>query len=440
MMISLLESKNIDKFRQSFPDFLFQKSPNNLLEVYLLSLKDVIIGYGVLNFQSSYPPFAKTGIPEIKDVSVLVEYKNQGFEEKLIEHMEKIVIQKGSLVIGMKVQEGKPTTKCLNERLVRFCTKFVPGNLLHPPEILFGGALHHSWKIVTDQGKYVVKEINPQIVKKPHIHDAYEFTEKVAYTFYSRGLPAVAAIKTDSHFVHTFENCLYIIYPFIQGHIIFPENLTKIHAQIVGFLFKIMHGASPSFDLKKVDPHYDLFSDKCWSAIIHDSKDPRLAKLLPDILNWNDRYKDAIQRLNSHSVISHRDLHYSNVLWNHLQPSIIDWESAGYTNPLQELIGFAFEWSGIIQATFRKEIFQTILSSYASPNFTSRTSTEDAFFGWLGNSILGWTEFNIKRAFDKTLPPSEQTKGLTILSETLIPCLTFIQENLDNLLKICSER
>ena len=49
--------------------------------------------------------------------------------------------------------------------------------------------------------------------------------------------------------------------------------------------------------------------------------------------------------LSTTTVISHRDLDPKNVMWNYNKPVLIDWESAGYINPMQDLIETAIYWS-----------------------------------------------------------------------------------------------
>ncbi len=309
-----------------------------------------------------------------------------------------------------------------------FCDKFLPGTLLVPPKLLRGGALHHNWKVTTVQGSYVIKKINPEIAKKPDVIKNYEASEAVAHQFELKGIPAITAIAIDSHFVHSFNDSLYIIYPFAVGQILPIEKITNEHAKIVGALFKALHACD--LPVEKGSPHYDLFSNNHWTTLINNSKEPDLSRLLPSILKWNDLYRSSIPTLNKTVVISHRDLHYSNILWDGLKPSIIDWESAGPTNSLQEVLGFALEWSGIIASQFNKEIFQTILTTYSPKDLTTQ---KEAFYGWLGNSVLGWTEFNIRRAYDKTFTPPEQSRGLEIIKEKMIPCLSFIEKHLNEL-------
>lgn len=43
-------------------------------------------------------------------------------------------------------------------------------------------------------------------------------------------------------------------------------------------------------------------------------------------------------------VISHRDLDPKNVMWDGMNPYLIDWEAAGPVNPYQEFLEVALYW------------------------------------------------------------------------------------------------
>lgn len=60
-------------------------------------------------------------------------------------------------------------------------------------------------------------------------------------------------------------------------------------------------------------------------------------------------------------VISHRDLDSKNVMWNQYNPVLIDWESAGYINPMQDLIETAIYWSKNEKGVIDKQRFLSLL-------------------------------------------------------------------------------
>jgi GNAT superfamily N-acetyltransferase len=61
------------------------------------------IGYTNILWRSYYPPFVAAGIPEINDLNVVEEYRNQGVATALIRECERIVRQAEHATIGIGV-------------------------------------------------------------------------------------------------------------------------------------------------------------------------------------------------------------------------------------------------------------------------------------------------------------------------------------------------
>jgi thiamine kinase-like enzyme len=118
-------------------------------------------------------------------------------------------------------------------------------------------------------------------------------------------------------------------------------------------------------------------------------------------------------------VISHRDLDPKNVMWNQHNPIIIDWEAAGYTNPMQELTETAIYWSENERGNVDKERFLAFVSGYKKRcgelQANWRIALENGFSG-----KLGWLEYNLKRSlwFECT-DEEEQKMGTAQVIETI---------------------
>ncbi|MGA8165500.1 MAG: phosphotransferase [Waddliaceae bacterium] len=300
---------------------------------------------------------------------------------------------------------------------------------------LNGGLLHENWKIVSPDASYVIKKLNPHIMQNEGVFEKYEESEKIAASFDQAGVPAVAAIHSHSCYVHHWGGDYFIVYPFVEGKTIDFNKISEKQAEVIGELFASLHVLRLNLPLSQTSPHYDIFEDNHWIRLVSEYKNSQLLNLLSVLLDWNKQYRMCIERLNRDVLISHRDLHYSNVLWEGNAPHIIDWESAGYTNPLQEIIGYGLEWSGIIDSHFYQDRFHTILNNYRHQIENSNSSPQDAFFGWLGNSVMGWLEFNLRRAKESQFTKKEQERGIKIVEGTMIPCLNFINSNFGEIWK-----
>ncbi|MFC6230691.1 phosphotransferase [Paenibacillus allorhizosphaerae] len=90
-----------------------------------------------------------------------------------------------------------------------------------------------------------------------------------------------------------------------------------------------------------------------------------LINLEPLLTKWKRQADEASERLLTRQVISHRDMDCKNVLWDRRhRPFIIDWEAAGCTNPLQELVNVALAWSGADTEALDQERFEAVIESY----------------------------------------------------------------------------
>jgi thiamine kinase-like enzyme len=96
-------------------------------------------------------------------------------------------------------------------------------------------------------------------------------------------------------------------------------------------------------------------------------------------------------------VISHGDLDSKNVMLNSNNPLIIDWESAGYVNPMQELTETAIYWSSDRAGIINKEKFLAFIEEYKKIYGKLLADWKMVLAnGFLGK--LGWLEYSLKRS------------------------------------------
>lgn len=118
-------------------------------------------------------------------------------------------------------------------------------------------------------------------------------------------------------------------------------------------------------------------------------------------------------------IISHRDLDPKNVMWSQDNPIIIDWESAGYINPMQELTETAIYWSENEKGDIDKERFFAFIGEYKNKYGTLQSDWRMVLLnGFLGK--LGWLEYNLKRSlWIECTDKEEQQMGTDQVIETI---------------------
>lgn len=313
------------------------------------------------------------------------------------------------------------------------------GNRLKQVEPILGGALHNMWKLSTDKGDFAIKVINQHILQKDSFPLSYEVSEEIAARFNQHGIPAISAIKIHNRFVQQLENHAYLVYPYQNAKLCRFEDLAENQLQTIGSIFAKIHNLNLAIDGVDVG-HYDYYPDEHWQNIIQQSAHLELSKMLPFLIHCNNRYKISINNLKANQVVTHRDMHSLNVLWDEQnQPYIIDWETAGLMDPTLEVVGYGIEWGGIIQGAFNKNNTQKLFQQYKKEIKRSMDEHQitQSFYGWIGHCVMGWTEFNIRRMLGLTSQDEQEHRiGSHIINSKMVKCIQYIEHNEEMLLNL----
>ena len=90
---------------------------------------------------------------------------------------------------------------------------------MYAPQAVQGGMLHQIWRLHTSQGVFAVKQLNPVIMGKGGMRDAYRLTEHIAEAMAVRGVPAAVALKGegDGGTVQEIGNATCMVYNWVEG-------------------------------------------------------------------------------------------------------------------------------------------------------------------------------------------------------------------------------
>ena len=103
--INTLESKDIPLIMSALIDSewhtpesylrgLLEAQEKGEIEFLLARYGDTVAGFVYIKWQGEYPPFAEMGIPEIKDLRVLKEFRRQGVATALMDEAERQIFQR----------------------------------------------------------------------------------------------------------------------------------------------------------------------------------------------------------------------------------------------------------------------------------------------------------------------------------------------------------
>ena len=310
-------------------------------------------------------------------------------------------------------------------QFARLCACYRLGELVGEPQEVAGGLLHQMWRLATTDGVFAVKQLNPAVMGRQGIRDAYRLTEQIATAMAAHGIPAVASLHCQGDPLLEIDEITVIVYRWIDGEILPVGPVEPELARLMGKLLGRMHTLRLQLPALQ-PPIWEPFLDDEWDMLTYHAADRSLPwayqirAALPKLSEWSRASEEAGKRLNETLVVSHRDLDQKNVLWQDTSsPMLIDWEAAGLINPTMELVGVALNWSGQTVGPPREDIFHAVFEGYIDAGGTVQAEGRDALHGCM-DTWLGWLLFNMHRSFgEATSTEEERLLGIRETAQTL---------------------
>lgn len=120
------------------------------------------------------------------------------------------------------------------------CNILKLGEITAVPKPVFGGLLHKMYCLETASGKYAIKLLNPQIMKRQEAMQNYIYSEKIS-NLLSKYIPAHPAIEVDDTFVHHIKDQHYLVFHWVEGKNLFHEDLDITHCEKIGEILAAIH-------------------------------------------------------------------------------------------------------------------------------------------------------------------------------------------------------
>lgn len=286
------------------------------------------------------------------------------------------------------------------------------GNIIADPVTISGGLMHRMYKVTTDTNVYAIKWLNPSIIQHDGVMENMIHSEQIAKTF-SNYLPVVAAISFEGLNVLHMNNRYYMVFNWIEGTSIFPPSISEKNCYEIGSALGRIHHLNITVpEVKKEKSKLVTYN---WHQYLEEGKKQKASwvgtysNLIDKLVIWNKHGNNANSKLSEFMVISHRDLDPKNVIWNHGTPYFIDWESAGYVNPYQELLEVLNYWTNNGKGELDKDKFKILLNAYKNKMSTKNVDWDCAFDSGY-TSMLGWLEYSLKRALGIECIDEEERK------------------------------
>jgi len=275
------------------------------------------------------------------------------------------------------------------------------GEIVGKPKAISGGLLHRMYEVETVQGKYAIKALNPQIMIRPVAMQHFIDSERIV-NIALNNIPALPAKNYNGTSIQEIDKQYYLVFNWVHGKSLKANEINISHCEKIGTILADIHMTDFS-ELGIINDWTDSLQLTDWNYYLQKGQETNavwvnlLLEIIDKLYEWNARANKSAQQLAADMVISHRDLDSKNIMWSEDKPIVIDWESAGYTNPMQELTETAIYWSEDEIGNVDKEKFMAFIDAYkkkyGSLQANWRMVLENGFLG-----KLGWLEYSLKRS------------------------------------------
>ena len=305
------------------------------------------------------------------------------------------------------------------------CARYCLGTPIALPVPVTGGLIHRLCRLDTTTGIFAVKVLNPEVMQYENIYDNLRRGEATAAVFAAAGIPAVLALNAPGGTVQDFDGGTVIVYPWCDGTVLSKAAASPEAASQIGAILGRMH----ALDLPVEAPPEPVtwrepMNKQPWAALVRRGQEQgvdwasAVEAALPDVFAWDKDRIAADAALPKTLVLSHCDLDQKNVIWVNDTPFLIDWESAGLTNPDGEIIGAALDWSGQNAGPPDQAAFAAVLAGYRQHNEFNPDMALPLMRGRLGGWI-DWLGASMNRSLDSNATRGERAAGTREVLETL---------------------
>lgn len=294
------------------------------------------------------------------------------------------------------------------------------GQVLEKPVQVTGGFMHRMFKIVTEKGRYIIKLLNPNIMKRPTAMGNYKIADDIEEILKQNNIPAIYALKFKNRKMQELNGQYYYVFEWYDGKALKDDEIKLLHCKKIGEILAKIH----NIDLKnepfeRAEIHIDW---QKYVDLAKESHSPIHNIIKDNVCLFNEsmtKGNRAIKNMPAVKAICHNDMDSKNILWLGDEFKLIDLECLGYSNPYLELFELALCWSGYEICDMDFERFNTFFKAYfANANLNTNIDWEVIYYSNYGR--LEWLEYNIKRALMLECDnEEEQQLGISEVKETV---------------------
>lgn len=294
------------------------------------------------------------------------------------------------------------------------------GDIVEGPIQVKGGLTHRMFKIFTNKGKYIVKLLNPNIMKRPTAMGNFTKADSYEEILKQNNIKAVYSLIFNNKKMQEIDGQYFYIYKWYDGKSLKDGEITEYHCQEIGKVLAKIH----NIDLVKTDYiEKEKNIDFKYYIDLLKQKESSIYELIQDkleILNESiNKGNESINSLPNYISICHNDMDSKNVMWLNNDYKLIDLECLGYSNPYLEMYQMALCWSGYEKCSIDFNLFKALFETYFKNTKLDKNIDWESIY-YANNGRLEWLEFNIKRSLMIECDTKEEQEiGINEVKETI---------------------
>lgn len=279
--------------------------------------------------------------------------------------------------------------------------------------ILTGGLMHKMYKVDTNNHSYAVKVLNNEVMNREGALNNFILSEKIARLAKDNGISSCPAILINNSPLTKYKDNYYMIFEYIDAYKKEYKDITLEDVSKIGKLTARIHLLKYNdLNIPVDEDNYEIYN---WEEYLSNSQiqNKKYFDLYKnEYKKYSSLQRRAIERFKSIKIdntICHRDMDLKNILWDKdNNPVIIDWESAGFSNPLVDLIEIGFSLSGVNDYEFDGIKFKTFISEYNKIIPIKNITKDDLYSTLVGK--FEWLKYNLDRSLNLIMVNEDEAR------------------------------
>lgn len=125
------------------------------------------------------------------------------------------------------------------------------GKVLENPVQVVGGFMHRMFKIVTEKGSYIIKLLNPNIMKRPTAMGNYKIADDIEKILQQNNIPAVYALEFKNRKMQELNGQYYYIFEWYDGKSLKDGEIKSVHCEKIGEVLTKIHNIDLKMSLSR---------------------------------------------------------------------------------------------------------------------------------------------------------------------------------------------